>query len=265
MAPAIIAQATIAPAIITPRRFVLILAGLIATAFHSQALCAEPSQPIYDGRLDPSPATISKADQALVKRLVFKRASEFWHGEPDFSVQDVALGSFTIKGARQKAFLYHFSNSGHNFDIDGIVVVRNGKADAHFGYQGGAEYGIVRLPDLDGDGLNEIALQGGYTNMGETRSTIFIYSLRPKKERLLVSALTDDEWESGAARSVGKDAYQIFANSGRSPKFSSQKYTFTKNKWLRTGSLHRVNDEAGSQPYKLLNLKGKANLGDCPD
>ncbi len=247
---------------IATRRFALFLTGIIGAICQSQALCAELSQPIIDGCSDYTPNAINKADKALVSRLVLKRATEFWELEPDCVVQDVATGSFTIKGVKQRAFLYHVSNSGHNYDNDGIAIIRNGRLDAHYAYQGGAEFGIICLPDLDGDGLNEIALRGGKTIMGETTSTDFVYSLRPRKERRLISITTYDEWESGPTTAAVKTAYQLFAGSGRNPQFYLQKYNFKHNKWVKAGSPSKAKSETYSQPYKLISLKGHSTIED---
>jgi hypothetical protein len=194
-----------------------------------------------------------------------KRATEFWECDPEFDVYDApGQGSFTARGARQKAFLYRYSSSGHNFANDGIAIVQNGKLVAHYGYQGGWESGITCLPDLDNDGLNEIALEGGFTNMGESTSSIYIFSLNPRRPRSFGSFTTADSWDSDPSPQHEETAYQIFAYPGKNPKIESQKYVKRKKQWVKVGKLQKQEQYKSSQPYTLLDLKRLSTIEDAP-
>ncbi len=244
---------------------IFLSALMFAGDTHLEAIAAPTARPIIDGRIQKADPKITKAEQALVKRKVLTRAKDFWQCDSEFEVCGKTEGFFTSRRAKQTAFLYRYNSTGHNFANDGIAVFENGKLVGHFAYQGGWEYGIICLPDLDGDGLNEIALEGGFTNMGESTSTVFLYSLNPKKRRRLATILTSDYVESPPAEKPKETAYQLFAIDGKNPRFETQQYEHVNKKWIKVGAREKVKEERFSQAYKMIDLKSNATIADVAD
>src|SRR5262245_15683208 len=94
---------------------------------HTEAFNQPEWMPIYDGRAEALDRKLSKADIDLVRQQALPRAKNVLAEGSDFNVEGMAQGAFTRKGAAQKAFLYRYRSTGHNFATNGIAVFEDGK------------------------------------------------------------------------------------------------------------------------------------------
>lgn len=152
----------------------------MGVAISSSNAFAQELKPIFDARLTLSPAKISAAEEQIMKTRVLPAAKKLWEGEicdSGYRPIDIASGSFTKPGSKQKAILYQFCEYGHNFARNGIAVIEGDKIVAHVVYEGAWDNAIGALPDINGNGLSEILISTGGTNQGETWSYVSIIEL----------------------------------------------------------------------------------------
>jgi len=197
------------------------------------ALCAPDWQLIYDGRVDPQEPVIPKADQQLLKQQALPRARKEWLAESDFQIVGAAQGAFTVKGAKQKAYLYSYNQAGHNIGINGIVIMEGQKIVAHFGYEGGWESGLTRLPDITADGLDDLALHAGMTNQGYTESGLIILAVHPDTVKDLGAINVYKNNDGSIDKIKWTYASRIFARAGQAPQFKEEKFQLKKGRWQR--------------------------------
>ena len=217
---------------------------------------AQTPKPVYDGRKDRPAAKIAPADEKLLQTTALPKARIFWKNaencEEDFSVTDAARGSFTSPGSDQNAFLYNFCETGHNFSNTGIVIVENERIVAHYVYEGGGELSVSTVPDVDGDGLNELLIGAGGTNQGVTWGTITIVELSPKGVKTFGNTQTYEDNCGADEKGCSAVAYQISATTGARPVFYHQKYTQKGKIWRSAGKQTVLKMDADQIKYNKL-------------
>ncbi len=140
---------------------------LLALTVWATATVAQPAPvQLFDGRqaISGKGSQLPQNEVALVKNELQKRAShpvlrrrldQLNPTFDEFEVRDWADGSFTHKGAKQRAYLYRYSYT------NGVVVTEGGKVVAHYSGDPG-DYALFiassKLPDLNGDGRSELVL-----------------------------------------------------------------------------------------------------------
>jgi hypothetical protein len=196
---------------------------------------------VFDGRETVQPAKASADELALLSREVLPVAERHWKGEGkecerEFRVVDTAQGSFTRRGSKQKAFLYSYCVTGHNFGLDGIAVVEEGTVVAHIAYQGAWDMGLKALPDVNRNGLSEVMIVTGGINMGDLWQSVAVIEIDGRAVKKLGGTQTydDDCKEEGGAGPA--NAYRILASPGTSPSFKRETYqrACDGKKWKRT-------------------------------
>jgi hypothetical protein len=230
---------------------------MLSSALLALALSAGPAPiPIFDGRLNPKPAVVSAADLALLKKEALpaarKAAGKDAACEGKLEAVDVAAGAFTRAGASQKLVLYRYCVTGPGFGRSGVAVIDEGRVVAHFAFDSSGEHALGVLRDLDGDGLSEIVLAGGGTNMGQTVEYATILGWGPAGPRKLgtLQAYGDDCGYQGK----GRAAYRLFAVPGPKPSFQQQEFKgpCEGNAWKKSGAQEPVAPEADERHYELL-------------
>lgn len=134
-------------------------------------------------------------------------------------------GSFTRKNSQQQAYLYDvctwYEGGGYNKRIQGLAIIENNKIIFNIrrlpkDVQG---YDMHTLPDIDGDGLNEVYLTDGYSHMGGDVSTYSIIQVRASDASLLrtlpgnfgtCSSGRENDSETALVYSVVRAAQPIF-------------------------------------------------------
>ncbi len=244
---------------LTSKFFVKTLCALtlLSGLFHPlQATAA--STLLFDGRLDNKLRDISDAESKSVEAAVSPAASCKWKDACDsaFEIKSVCDGAFTKAGIKQSAFLYSWCETGHALGMGGIAIMEKGKLVLHIGYDAGGEYDIARLPDLDGDKKDDIAIVGGSTNQGYTISSIALIGINggAVKKFGRFEVYNDD---SGAVEKNSHTfAWAISADiPSKSLFFSKQKFKQNGKNWTNSGKAIKCSPEKDEVDYLVMPLK----------
>ena len=182
---------------------------------------------VYDSRLPTPEPRLTESERGRVKYLAEQAlGAGVWDVDPrlcdgrDFTIHGVAPGAFTVKGAKQTAYLYTycFFRPGWN---QGLVIVQGNEIVAHYAFTNLAS-SMYALKDINRNGLTELALEYGFTGQGYTEGGVQVVELRPNRRQLArFEAYADD---CGVAESGGTWSSQVIrVTPGSTPKFTSQR------------------------------------------
>jgi hypothetical protein len=239
----------------------LVLIGMII-----RGTTTPQTKPIFDGKLALTATKVSGAELMLMNRIVFPAAATFWKAQEknaecdqgmDSSAIDIAQGSFTKPGAKQKAILYRHCITGHNLALDGIAIIENDKLVSHIVYVGGWDNALGTLPDINGNGKAEILIASGGMNQGELWKAISIIEL---SEDGVVSFGSTGAYSDncGSAEEKRKaKAYRISVKVGTVPEFYREAYvnkgTCSENgTWRRSEMLKRITLDKDETEYEII-------------
>jgi hypothetical protein len=169
---------------------------------------------------------LSDAEQATVERQILPIDRQRWgeqaaNCDRDFVVLGVAESSYTRPEARQKAILYRFCNTGHNFALNGIAVLENGDVAAHVVYAGGWDGGILALPSFDGTGRSGIQIFSGGMNQGVVWGVFSLIELSENGVRKFGHAATGEDDCAASPYAKPQDtSYTWFVKPGPAPIFT---------------------------------------------
>jgi hypothetical protein len=140
--------------------------------------------------------------------------------EEELGVMDVADGAFTEPGADQQAVLYVMSLWPRCCPKMGLAVVENGRLVRNVAFEGSAQ-DLKPIPDLDGDGRNELVYIGSFGMGGQntTSFTVVSFGTDGVTERSGPSILDD----ACAAGQPGATAARVTAVAG--PEFTIERYS----------------------------------------
>jgi hypothetical protein len=209
------------------------LATLIAVA-----ALAQNSKPIFDGRLTLRPGKLSASEEKLFTSEIVPDARKEWRKreresvcEADFkpAAIDIAPGSFTAPGSAQKAILYKYCTFGHGMALDGIAVIENDRVLAHILFEGGENNAIGALPDINANGLSEMAIAGGMTNQGITSAWISIIEIAPGGVARLGQVETYSDNCGVEENNCKTTANRISVVSGKTPAFYRESFVNKKS------------------------------------
>ncbi|QQR59728.1 MAG: hypothetical protein IPG59_09650 [Candidatus Melainabacteria bacterium] len=213
---------------------------------------------IYDGRVDRKLRKISEAESKAVEAAVTPSAKRKWEKscEQAFEIKSVCDGAFTKAGSKQSAFLYSFCETGHALGMGGIAIMEKGKLVAHFAYEAGGEYDIARLADLDGDGMDDIAIVAGSTNQGYTISGIAIIGINSNAVKKFGRFEIYND-NSGAVEKNAQTFTWSFTSDipSKSPTFLQQKFKQVGKNWVKSGSSTKAIPEKDEVNYEVLSAK----------
>ncbi len=213
---------------------------------------------LFDGRADNKIRNISDAESKSVEAAISPAASRKWKDSCDsaFEIKSVCDGAFTKPGIKQSAFLYSWCETGHALGMGGIAIMEKGKLVWHVAYDAGGEYDIARLPDLDGDKKDDIAIIGGSTNQGYTISSIALIGINggAVKKFGRFEVYNDD---SGAVEKNSHTyAWALSADiPSKSPVFSKQKFKQKGKNWTISGKAVKSSPEKDEVEYLVMPLK----------
>jgi hypothetical protein len=125
---------------------------------------------IADGRVFEEPPDVSDWAARAPVQAAFAAARAHWQAqdpsyEEETQVMAVVDGAFSAPGVSQQAVLYLMSLWPRCCPKMGIAVVQDGALVRNVGFEAPAQR-LARVPDLDGDGLDELAMIGSF---GRTR------------------------------------------------------------------------------------------------
>lgn len=185
---------------------------------------------IADGRAERTLSGGSDADVAAWEnhaalRQAMATARAHWQAqdaeyEEDARVLAVAEGAFTAPGAEQQAVLYLMSLWPRCCPKIGLAVIEGDRLVRNVAFEAVAQ-DLAAVPDLDGDGLDELATSGVFGMGGSVSGSVTILALTPGGVR---------EWGSTpvledacAAMRDGSMAWRVAARPG--PAFTAERYT----------------------------------------
>ncbi|HEX8141058.1 MAG TPA: hypothetical protein VF553_00575 [Pyrinomonadaceae bacterium] len=219
------------------------------------SVMAQNLRVVYDGRIERSITKPSHAEVQLIRRYALPKARRFWRSDDacreGFEVVDAASGSFTKPNAAQRAILYRFCIRGHNIANNGIVIIEGGSIVAHIVYDGGEDYSIGALEDINGNGLSEIIIGDGSTNQGYTVNVALLIEISPPGVRKFGIA---DVYEDncGAVEQCETNAYKISVKPGPTPIFYREAFRQRNERWTRAGNAARYRLRPNESSYNLL-------------
>ena len=219
---------------------------------------------LYDPASRESGPVRSESDERFVKDRLAPKAREIWSGDKhcdssNLNVIGSADGSFTRAGASQQAVVYEYCQTGNGFAYNGIAVVERGRVVTHFAVEGGWNFGVSRVPDLNQNGRDEIAIEtGGGMHQGYTGSSVTVLELTDATAKELgVFLVYTNECENPVADKFCDRNYRLTATPATKPAFFRQKYvnrgTEEKPRWAASGkpaAAKRIGDL--STKYELI-------------
>ena len=224
-----------------------ILPGLVLMLVLS-ALTAAAQGPVvlYDPLVKLPDANHTAADERLVKEKLVPAVRGRWSdddacGGANLSIIGAADGAFTRAGAKQRAIVYELCQTGNGFANNGVAVIENGKVVAHFATEGGWNLEVSRVPDINRNGRDELAIEtGGGMHQGYTGSSVTVLEMsETAATELGVFLAYTNECEDHAPEKYCDRSYKLMANPGTKPSYVSQKFlnrgTDEKPRWVASG------------------------------
>lgn len=145
---------------------------------HGETPAAREPVVVVDGRDIAEPDDDSALERTPAVAGALGAARSYWESQNDGvswapGVIGAARGAFTKPGADQTAVLYTVGWSGHCCSFGGLAIVEGGSLVRNVALSYGG-YGLRTLPDVDGNGRNELVFVGGGTGQGHTETSVFV-------------------------------------------------------------------------------------------
>lgn len=210
----------------------LLLACSVAALLIALVGCAEAQAPveIADGRREAPWADLSAWNTREPMQRAIEAARIYWQGQdPSYEEEirffAVADGAFTQPGAAQHAVLFLMSPWPRGLPKSALAVVEGDRLVRNVAFEGIAQ-DLSAVPDLDGDGRDELAYTGTFGMGGqESRSlTLVSFGSDGLAERGGAS-IYESTCATGAGDS-GSTAARVLALPGPSfgPSFTVERY-----------------------------------------
>lgn len=246
-------------------KHVFVFLFVLGALCEASGVGAQDIRPVFDGRLQLKPSVLSASESVLFKSEVLPAARKYWQGQDEFAscmvedprALDVAKGSFTRAGSSQRALLYRYCETGHAMALNGIAVIENERVVAHVLYAGGWDNAIGTMPDLNGDGLSELVLASGGTNMGQTWKSMAIIGMNGGGVTPFGRTQTYLD-TCGTGQKDGKaQAWRLSVKAGAPPVFFRESFVNTgacqgAGDWKKAQSAVKVALEPDETEYNLI-------------
>jgi hypothetical protein len=249
-------------------------AGCVARPSPAAAQDSPPAVPSPKSRVRRTVDLLSDAELATIKREILPVDRQHWGDQAancdsdtapaiSFSVVGIAEGSYTRPRTSQRAILYRFCITGHNFALNGIVVLENGDVAAHVVYEGGWDNCIAALPSFDGTGRSEILISTAGMNMGEFWYGLALIELSGNGVRKFGQAEGGIDYCAEAGAPEQAEDYTWFVRPGPVPVFyhetftrgcatsSSQSIPHGTGKWVKSEALQQADLEKDKEYIRL--------------
>lgn len=179
---------------------------------------------IADGRTFGEPPDVSDWATRAPVQAAFAAARAHWQAqdpsyEEETQVMAVVDGAFSEAGATQQAVLYLMSLWPRCCPKMGIAIVQDGALVRNVGFEAPA-HGLAAIPDLDGDGLDELAVTGSFGMGGENSSSVTLVSLAELGLRTWGGEMI--QYDACGAMQEGGTAARITAVPG--PAFTIERF-----------------------------------------
>jgi len=207
-------------------------ARIIATTFAIARTSPRPTpSPSAETNGGTTKDAITEAAETILNTAVNEALTKIQGAEelPDAEIIASATGAFTASGARETAYIITKDN-GSRVDLPGskkLAVFAADKLVAALDIQGDKD--ILKTTDLNADGINELLLSGGMTNMGETNIALRLVELRNRtlKEIYTVTDAYSDNCGSNdtEGRASALAIYAAPTTRGRFPELRLDTFT----------------------------------------
>jgi len=202
------------------------------------AIGVSAQQPIVinDPTIPEKPGNISDADKSIIDRDVWPVMRKKYEDEsctPEFDSYEAIQGSFTRAKANQRLIFFQVCQTGNGFGVAGIALIEEGKVIGLYGAdEAGWVVGARRLPDINQNGMDEIALYwSGGLHQGEGGTGVDLIELAGNALRGLGWFQSD-----GVSNDRPSFGYKVSVRKGKLPVFSRQKYISNDSeKWRPSG------------------------------
>ena len=197
---------------------------------------AQQTVVVNDPRVAEKPSAISAPDQNVFDREVWPLMRKKYEGEdctPEDESSEAVHGSFTKPKTKQTLIFFQVCQTGNGHGIAGFAIIENGKVVAiHGADQAGWVVGVRALPDINLNGVDEVALYwSGGLHQGEGGIGVDVWEISGNGIRGL--GWFQSEGVSNDSPTVG---YKVSVKKGKLPVFSRQKYlTDDSIKWRPSG------------------------------
>ncbi len=192
--------------------------------------CARAQSPIEiaDGRASAvdEPADVTGWDTRPAVQRALADARAHWREqdptlEDNSRVLDVAEGAFTAPGAEQQAVLYLVTLWPRCCPKVGLAILEGDRLVRNVTFEGIAQ-SVASVPDLDGDGQDEIVFEGEFGMGGQNSGSMTLAAFGPDG---LIDWGTEGIYDSACAtgRPSTSTASRILAHPG--PTFTVEHYT----------------------------------------
>jgi hypothetical protein len=141
--------------------------------------------------------------------------------------------------------------------LNGIAVIENDRVVAHILYAGGWDNAIGTMPDLNGDGLAEIVLASGGTNMGQTWKSMAILGIGETGLASFGRTQTYLDNCGTGQKDCKAQAWRLSVKSGAPPVFFRESFVNAgacqgAGDWKKAHSLGKVSLEPDETEYSLI-------------
>lgn len=136
---------------------------------------------IADGEVGPPASDMSSWEASPPVMQAIASARSYWSAaEPGYKeevhVMAAATGAFTRPDVEQQVVFYSMSNIPRGFPKRGLALVEGERLLHNFAFTG-IYFDVWALPDIDGDGRDELVLGGSFGQGGQHTSGVTLLAL----------------------------------------------------------------------------------------
>ena len=210
------------------------LCSCIAALAQGTVIINDPSGASEEVRL-----TLSAAEQAIMDRDVLPKVRVKLGPDACGADEEAGVvagrseGAFTRPGAKQVFLFYQFCQTGNGIGSAGVAIIEGGRLVASFvAPQSGWTVSASELPDINQNGLNEIALYySGGMHQGAGGTGVDIVEVSGGTLKGLGWYQAEGFTEKGPVT-----GWRVTVNPGKRPVFFREKYIQNASgKWRKTG------------------------------
>lgn len=243
-------------------RFAIFLGMIIAMT--AARVSAQGPVVLYDPVSKLPERGHTDAEEKIVRDKLVPKAAARWSeieacDGGSLNIIGAVDGSFTKAGAKQRVLLYELCQTGNGLANNGLAVIENGRVVAHFAEEGGWNLEIARVPDLNRNGRDELAVEtGGGMHQGYMGASLTVMELTESAAADIgVFLVYTNECEVPVADKYCERSYKLTAAAGAKPSFMVQKFTNRgddqKPRWVAAGKPLRAKRLAGvTSKYEVL-------------
>ena len=160
--------------------------------------------------------------------------------EEEVRVLSVAEGAFTRPGVAEQAVLYLMARWPRCCPKVGLAIVEGDDLVRNVAFEG-STHGVGSVPDLDGDGIEEVALLSSFGMGGDEESSVVLLSLGDTLSGWAGAQVSASGCAAGREQET---AFSVTAEPGDPP-------TFTSESFVRSCSGGAWEPGPGSEPLAL--------------